>query len=132
VSVQLEADRSTINADGEDVSVITVSALDAKGLSVPDAANKIHFSLTGPGKIIGVGNGDPSSHEADVYVPQGPACDQPVDWQRSLFNGLAQVLVQSSSAPGDLILTATADDLAPASLKLFAQSRPQKVALSSQ
>ncbi len=69
-AVQLAPDRSTINADGEDLSVITVAVADDKGRTVPTANNAIHFKLTGPGKIIGVGNGDPSCHEPDVYIDQ--------------------------------------------------------------
>ena len=69
-TVQLVPDRSTINADGEDVSVITVSIADAQGRIVPVASNSISFKLDGPGKIIGVGNGDPSSHEPDQFIPQ--------------------------------------------------------------
>ncbi len=66
-SVQLSADRNIINADGEDVSVITVKVSDAGGLTVPTADNQINFTLEGPGKIIGVGNGDPTSHEPDRF-----------------------------------------------------------------
>ena len=68
-AVQLTPDRSTINADGEDVSVFTVAVTDAQGRVVPVAADLIHFELSGPGKILGVGNGDPSCHEPDVYLP---------------------------------------------------------------
>ncbi len=71
-AVQLTPDHASINADGEDVSVITVAALDAQGRTVPVAQNKIHFELSGPGKILGVGNGDPSCHEPDVYIPNMP------------------------------------------------------------
>ena len=60
--------RSTIKADGEDVAVITVQINDAQGRFVPTAGNEIAFALQGPGKIIGVGNGDPSSHEPDRYI----------------------------------------------------------------
>ena len=67
--LQLTPDRKTINADGEDVSVFTVSALDAQGRVVPLAQNKINFAIEGAGKIIGVGNGDPSCHEPDTFVP---------------------------------------------------------------
>ena len=72
VAIQLTPNRTSINADGEDVSVFTVSATDAQGRAVPVAQNKINFSLAGAGKILGVGNGDPSSHEADTYIPQSP------------------------------------------------------------
>jgi len=70
VAVQLTPDRSTLNADGEDVSVFTVSATDAPGRVVPVATNLVHFELNGPGKILGVGNGDPSCHEPDVFLSQ--------------------------------------------------------------
>jgi beta-galactosidase len=68
--IQLTPERSRINADGEDVAVFTVAALDAQGRIVPVAQNKINFSIEGAGKIIGVGNGDPSCHEPDTYVPK--------------------------------------------------------------
>ncbi len=72
-AVQLTPDRSAINADGEDVSVFTVAVTDAQGRVVPVAANLIHFELSGPGKILGVGNGDPTCHEPDVYLPVWPS-----------------------------------------------------------
>jgi beta-galactosidase len=71
-AVALAPDRATIKADGEDVSVITVSVADAQGRIVPTAGNKISFSLEGAGKILGVGNGDPSCHEPDTYIAQLP------------------------------------------------------------
>jgi beta-galactosidase len=67
-AVQLTPHRASIRADQEDLSVITVQLNDAQGRMVPTAGNEITFEITGPGKIIGVGNGDPSSHEADQFV----------------------------------------------------------------
>jgi len=111
----LTPDRTTISADGEDVAVCTVSAVDARGRTVPLARNHVRFALAGPGRIIGVGNGDPNCHEPDVFVaPQA-------HWSRSLFNGLAQIIVQSSRAAGDIRVTATAEGLAPSSVTLNAQ-----------
>ncbi|MBN1781006.1 DUF4982 domain-containing protein [bacterium] len=54
-----------LSADGEDVSVITVRVLDSEGKFVPTANVPVSFSVDGPGKIIGVGNGDPACHEPD-------------------------------------------------------------------
>jgi beta-galactosidase len=80
--LELAPDRSAINADGEDVSVVTVSVTDEKGRIVPVANNLIRFDLQGPGKIVGVGNGDPSCHEPDVYVTGRPSRVLPiVDWR---------------------------------------------------
>jgi beta-galactosidase len=67
-AVQLVPSSAKIEADGEAVSVITVRVNDAAGRMVPDAVNQVSFTLTGPGKIIGVGNGDPASHEPDKFI----------------------------------------------------------------
>lgn len=69
-AIQLIADRNEMNANGEDVSVITVQMIDDKGREVSTANNEITFNLTGLGKIIGVGNGDPASHEVDKFIPK--------------------------------------------------------------
>lgn len=66
--VKLQADRPVIKADGRDIAVITVKATDKNKLSVPTAENEIGFSINGPGKIIGVGNGNQTSLEPDQYV----------------------------------------------------------------
>ena len=97
--IALIPDRDTILADGRDVSVVTVAVLDAQGNVVPTATNEINFAISG-GTILGVGNGDPSCHEAD----KGSS-------QRAAFNGLAEVLVQSINAPGAIQLTATSAGL---------------------
>ena len=68
VSLELSADRTNLQADGTDVSVVAVRARDAEGRLVPLADNEAVFSLEGPGKIIGMGNGDPSCHEADQSI----------------------------------------------------------------
>jgi beta-galactosidase len=75
----LAPDRATISADGVDVAVFTVSAQDAQGRAVPTAANLVQFEITG-GRIIGVGNGDPSCHEADRFV-ETVALHAVEDWQ---------------------------------------------------
>ncbi len=115
-AIQLAPHRAALAADGADVSVITVQVADAEGRMVPTANHPISFEISGPGKIIGVGNGDPGSHEPDCFV------DPSATWKRSLFNGLAQVIVQSTGTAGEIRVTAHADGLAPASVLL--QSEP--------
>jgi beta-galactosidase len=107
-----------IAADGEDVSAIAVEVHDSQGRIVPTASNKIRFELTGPGKIIGVGNGDPSCHEADKP-------DSPGSAERSAFSGLCMVFVQATKQAGTIQLAASADDLAPATVLI--QSNAVKV-----
>ena len=114
-AVELGPDRNTINADGEDISIITVSVRDQPGHVVPTASNLVHFDIQGPGRIIGVGNGDPSCHEPDQYPTQS-------DWQRSVFNGLAQIIVQSTKISGQITLTAKADGLQSATIYIQSQA----------
>ena len=108
-AIKLSPDRTTIHADSEDCSVVNVSIVDAQGRIVPTANNLIHFGLNGSGKIIGVGNGDPSCHEPDK-------CE--ANWERSTFNGYAQVIVQATKGSGVITLTASAMDLASTSLEI--------------
>jgi beta-galactosidase len=72
VGLIFSPDRAAINADGEDVSIVTIAIVDRQNRTFPLASNLVNFELTGPGRILGVGNGDPSCHEPDVYI-QKPA-----------------------------------------------------------
>lgn len=93
-AIRLAADRAEIDADGEDVAVIRVEGLDKQGRIDPIAHNLLRFKVSGQGALIGVGNGDPNCQESDK---------EPV---RSLFNGLAQVIVQSTKEPGEIRIEA--------------------------
>ncbi|HOT13894.1 MAG TPA: beta-galactosidase GalA [Bacteroidales bacterium] len=66
--IQLTTDKSAISSDPNDISVITVNVTDKNGLVVPTAMNEVAFTIEGEGRIIGVGNGNPSSHEKDKYT----------------------------------------------------------------
>ena len=68
VSIQLAANKTVINANKEDIAILTVDATDKNNQHVPTVNNEITFSIEGPGKIIGVGNGNPTSLEADKYM----------------------------------------------------------------
>lgn len=96
--------KTTMLGDGKDAVVINISVVDRQGREVPDANHLIKFSLTGDGNIIGVGNGDPSSHEPDKYLVD-------TAWQRRLFNGKAQVIIQAGKTAGTLHFEAKAEGL---------------------
>ena len=103
VSVALVPYKTVVLADGSDGTVVNVEVQDKKGRHVPDAQNLIRFSLEGDARIIGVGNGDPSSHEPDKC--------RSGEWQRSLFNGRCQVVLQAGTAPGEIVLKASSEGL---------------------
>ena len=102
--IVLHADRKVISADGRDLSFVTVKVLDDKGTLVPDAANLVHFALSGEGRIAGVDNGcetDLDPFKADY---------------RKAFNGLALVVVQSAEKAGKISLEASSDGLTPSTI----------------
>ncbi len=105
-ALRLATDRTSVLADGEDVSEVEVQVVDSQGRVVPDADNLVQFSVTGQGQVVGVGNGDPSSHEPDKAS------------QRHAFNGLCMALVGGGGTPGRLTLTATSAGLRGAQIVL--------------
>jgi beta-galactosidase len=96
-----------------DAQPITVMATDAEGRAVPTANLPVKFELSGPGAIIGLGNGNPNAHEPE----KGD--------QQSLFNGLAQVIVQSlPGGTGRIMVRAIAEGLTPAELSIEVMPTP--------
>ena len=123
VAIRLTADRTEIDADGEDVAILKVEALDKEGRAVPTASNYIGFRITGAGTLIGVGNGDPNCQESDKEP------------HRSLFNGLAQVIVQSTRRPGEIHIEAVKEgwdgpELTPARLVINTKAVELRPAVS--
>jgi len=114
--VNLVSDRLELNADGEDVAVITVQMKDKKNRIIPTANNEITFILSGPGKIIGVGNGDPASHDPEQFVKT--VSNPEPRWTRKTFNGLAQIIIKTTTQPGKITLSANSDGMIPAILNL--------------
>jgi beta-galactosidase len=96
-ALRLTPDRSAIAADGEDIAVLRIEGFDAEGRAVPTACDFVHFKVTGEGALLGVGNGDPNCQESDKEP------------KRSLFNGLAQLLVQANKTPGEIFVEAWTD-----------------------
>ena len=104
--IVMKTDRQMITVDGRDVSVVTIELHDQNGRLVPDACNTLKFTLEGNGRIIGAGNGDPQYMGEDH--PKDKDCRA---FSIPAFNGLAQVLIQSSREPSALRLTANGDGL---------------------
>jgi len=111
-ALKLTAERMEIDADGEDVAILTVSAVDDQGRAVPTADVLVNFKLTGEGALIGVGNGDPNCQESDKEP------------RRSLFSGLAQVIVQSTKTAGTIEVVVEAN-------VRHVQMEPAKIAITT-
>lgn len=104
--ITLNPDRDHIKADGVDLSFITVTILDDNGTMVPNASNNIQFTIEGPGKIVGVDNGDPTSHASFK------ASD------RDAFYGKCLVIVQSLNSEGIIKLSANSKELEESSINI--------------
>ena len=109
----LKADHTELTADGRDVAVITVEVQDKKGRVVPDACPVLTFTLEGEGRILGAGNGDPMFPGQDH--PSDANCRE---FTIPAFNGLAQVLIQSTPTPSALVLRCQGNGLKTGSINI--------------
>ena len=98
--------RLTPDYDDGEMLFLQIDAIDAYGVRDPLAANRLRFSISGPGRIVAVGNGNPREYESFNDVSAHP-----------LFFGKAVAVVRREYA-GKIELTVKTDDLAPATCVL--------------
>ncbi len=104
-AIRVIPDRTLLNADARDTAICRVEIIDSAGRLVPTANNTVEFSLEGSGKLIGVGNGNPTCHAP----PKGNTVPA--------FYGLCQVLIQSADKPGEIILRVKSPGLSDSSVE---------------
>jgi beta-galactosidase len=109
-AIALTADRQGISANRRDVAHIVVRILDAQGRIVPTGDSEVTFELQGEGRLIGVDNGDPQSHES--YQAS----------RRKAFHGLCLAILQSNGKSGQIRLTATSPGLKTATCTIDTQA----------
>lgn len=107
--VELSVDRSTIQADGEDLAFVTVRIIDEQGNLCPVADNLVHFQVDGAGELTAVGNGNPISHES--YQSN----------KRKVFNGLCLAILGSNGDAGTIQLEAVSPGLKSAVISISAK-----------
>lgn len=105
-SLRLTSHKDQLKADRRDAAAVKLEVLDASGVLVPLADNEIEFTVEGPGKLIGVDNGDPNSHRS----MKSPRC--------KAWGGLALAVVQAGDEPGVITVTARSGQLAEATIEL--------------
>lgn len=96
--IVLSAEESSLK-HGSDAVILHAVIVDKDGQMVPYADNELRFTIEGSGSFLGIGNGNPGSHESDLV---------PV---RRAFNGLCQLLVRPDAEGGNIRITATAEGL---------------------
>ena len=107
--VVLSADRSAITANGRDLAFITGDIQDANSLFAPTASNSVSFSVSGPGQLVGVDNGDPT----DTTSYKGTS--------RKAFSGKVLAIVRSTGAAGSIVVSASSSGLTSGSVTVTAQ-----------
>jgi beta-galactosidase len=108
-AIGLQVDKEAITADRRDVAHVTVRLVDGNGRMVPASDNEVAFEIQGEGRIIGVDNGNQSSHE-DYRASH-----------RKAFNGLCLAVVQSSPKPGKIRLVVRSEGLQEASIEIASE-----------
>ena len=97
--IRLTADRSQIHASRSDLAYVTAEVLDTKGQLVPNAALRLHFSISGSGEIIATGNANPS----DMESMQKP--------QHETFEGKCLIIIRPKGNTGKIMLKAEGEGL---------------------
>jgi beta-galactosidase len=114
--LSMSADRQELSGDGEDVAIFAVEVRDAQGRVVPITDNEVTFKVSSEGKLIGVGNGDPTDQGSDKGT------------SRKAFCGYCMAVAQSTKQGGNITIKATSRGLAPATVTLPVKAvtlRPQ-------
>ena len=115
--VQLKPDRTNLIADGKDLVFIEVDITDSNAVLVPNATNTVNFSVSGPGTIVGVDNGN--SPTSEPYKAKS----------RKAFSGKCLVIVQTTKTPGSIIVTADSSGLSSSSVTIFSIGEETKPTL---
>ncbi|MCH5598245.1 DUF4982 domain-containing protein [Niabella ginsengisoli] len=106
-AIELLTDKKQVSANYKDVIHVEVNITDTQGTLVPEADNLVQFSIEGPGKIIGVENGDITD-----FSPMKAS-------QRKAFNGKCLVMIQATNQPGKIRLKAVSDQLVPKEMEII-------------
>jgi beta-galactosidase len=112
----MSADRKDVSADGEDVAMFAVEVRDSNDRIVPITDNEVTFKVSGDGKLIGVGNGDPTDQAPDKGT------------SRKAFSGLCMAIIQSTKKAGAITVEASSPGLSPATVTISTKAvtlRPQ-------
>ena len=107
--IRLTPDRAQLDADGKDLSFVTVEIVDKDGTFCPNADNLVNFQVEGNAFIAGVDNGSPISMERFK------------DNKRKAFYGKCLVVLQNTGKPGKAKLTATSEGLSQAEISVVAE-----------
>jgi len=99
-TVKVFSDRNRITANGQDLAFVTVEVTDSNGVFQPNAENRLHFVVEGPGTIVGVDNAN--LKDTDPYLGNS----------RKAWKGRALVVIRTTNKAGNIKLKVSSADLA--------------------
>lgn len=108
-ALALSCGRTDILADGKDLAFVTVTALDAEGVEVKNANNRIEVTVGGSGQLLGLDNGD--SADPDPYKTTS----------RRLFSGKLLAVAAGGNGDGPVVVEVSSPGLRPARLVIGAE-----------
>ena len=108
-ALKLTADRIGVQANGADLSFLTVELVDENGIRHPFAQREIHFEISGPGEVIAVGSANPMSVESFQRM------------SRKSFEGRMIAIVRSTDEAGEIQVTAKTEGMEAATIRLVAR-----------
>lgn len=104
----LSPDKRVLQADGEDMTFITVTLNDANGRPVQNARNRMNVTITGAARLVGLDNGD----STDYGEYKGTS--------RRLFSGKLLIMLAARKEPGTVNVKVSSAGLPDTELTLQA------------
>lgn len=117
--IGLSADKTELNANGEDLIFIEITALDEDGTFVANANNRVFVEVSGAGRLVGLDNGDSTDYE------------QYKGTSRRLFSGKLLAIVAAKTEPGEICVKVTSPRLPESVLALKAVAAEAREGVSA-
>jgi len=109
-AIVMNSDKTKLIADGSDLVFVEISTIDLEGRPVENANNRIHLSVEGPGRLVGLDNGD--STDYDSYKGTN----------RRMFSGKLLAVIAPTLEPGTIVVRASSKELVPSELILISEA----------
>ncbi|MBQ8800640.1 MAG: DUF4982 domain-containing protein [Lachnospiraceae bacterium] len=93
--IVLKPETEQMRADGTDLIFVEIETVDKDGYPVKNARNRIHISVDGAGRLVGLDNGD--STDFDNYKATS----------RRLFSGKLLAVIAAKTEPGEIVVKAS-------------------------
>ena len=106
--IVLRPENTVIKADGRELLFVEIGMEDKEGYPVKNATNRVHVSVEGAGRLVGLDNGD--STDNDNYKATG----------RRLFSGKSLAVIAAKTEPGDIVVKVTSVGLPEETVTLSA------------